>query len=329
MNFTDPFRLLEPLPASIKAIFLEEHNPPKLSYLKKLYYYLRPYIPIKLRHLLQSSRKVHVEEGWYISSVIIQEYLKYCSLERFNEFKEKCWPQNYKSALVMTHDVETHNGFMFIPEVLELESKFNIKSSWNIVPYLYPIDDGIIRLIRDSGCEIGIHGFNHDGKLYFSKRIFDERKYYINEAIKRYDAVGFRSPAAHRNLVWLQELDIRYDASCFDVDPFQPMPGGTHSIWPFQVGKFVELPYTLPQDHVLWVQLREKTNNIWERKIKWLYEHNGMMLFITHPDYLMISDNLSRYQGILEYLSTFKDIWNILPRDLENYWREKYGNGID
>lgn len=79
-----------------------------------------------------------------------------------------------------------------------------------------------LNIIRDAGHEIGIHGYNHDGKLYFSKEIFDYRVKYINEAIEKYGAVGFRSPMVHRNLEWLQQLNIEYDASCFDYDPYQP-----------------------------------------------------------------------------------------------------------
>ncbi len=323
INFNDPFKLIDPLPSSIKAFFLEENNPPKLSSIKKLYYYLRPYIPLVARHFLQSLRNVKVEERWYISSELIQEYLKYCNQDKFTEFQNNCWPENIKSALVLTHDVETHEGLKFIPKVLELEIENRIKSSWNIVPYLYPIDNGIIKLIQDSGGEIGIHGYNHDGKLYFSKKIFDKRKYNINEAIKKYNAVGFRSPLAHRNLLWQQELNIEYDASCFDIDPFQSMPGGTNSIWPFQVGKFIELPYTLPQDHVLWIQLKEKTNRIWEEKIKWLYRNRGMMLLITHPDYLMLGNNLNKYKELLNYISSFTKIWFVLPKDVAKFWRGK------
>ena len=43
----------------------------------------------------------------------------------------------------------------------------------------------------------------------------------------------------------MRHLEIEYDLSFFDTDPFEPIPGGTMSIWPFFIGHFVELPYTL------------------------------------------------------------------------------------
>jgi shikimate 5-dehydrogenase len=39
-------------------------------------------------------------------------------------------------------------------------------------------------------------------------------------ALRKYHAVGFRSPQVHRDLARLQGLDILYDASCFDYDLF-------------------------------------------------------------------------------------------------------------
>ncbi len=90
----------------------------------------------------------------------------------------------------------------------------------------------------------------------------------------------------HRNLVWLQALDIEYDSSCFDIDPFQAAPGGVGSIWPFIAGRFVELPYTMPQDHTLFIGLGERDDRIWKDKMDYLVRHQGMALMLTHPDYL-------------------------------------------
>ena len=66
-----------------------------------------------------------------------------------------------------------------------------------------------------------------------------------------FGAVGFRAPLTIRNPEWMQALNIEYDLSFFDTDPFEPIPGGTMSIWPFFTGHFVELPYTLVQDYTL------------------------------------------------------------------------------
>lgn len=44
-----------------------------------------------------------------------------------------------------------------------------------------------------------------------------------------------QGPAVHHNLEWIGELDIEYDLSTFDTDPFMPQPDGVGTIFPFLV----------------------------------------------------------------------------------------------
>jgi len=316
----------------------------KFSFKHKFYYSaVRPFIPINIRQLVQErvNKKIayHTDFIWeefveavvksQRSSLVSSSRIEDCELRtkdlRFN-ISEFFYNDYKECAIVLTHDVEEQHGFDFIPKVIELEEKYGFRSSWNIVPYKYNIDDGVINLIKQAGHEVGIHGYNHDGKLYYSEKIFNERVPFINDSIKRYGAVGFRSPQVHRNLVWLQKLNIDYDASCFDYDPFQPFPGGTGSIWPFIAGKFVELPYTLPQDHTLFYVLKQKDISIWKNKADWIVNNKGVVLALTHPDYLIEKSHLRMYEEFLEYLKSFNNAWFCLPRDLATWWR-KLSNG--
>ena len=49
---------------------------------------------------------------------------------------------------------------------------------------------------------------------------------------------------------------------------------------------YVELPYTLPQDFLLFILLQEKNIDTWKKKLDWIVDHGGMALFIAHPDYM-------------------------------------------
>jgi len=296
----------------------------EFSPLRKIYYRMvRPLMPLSIRHFLQNSYNLKVT---YSKNFIFDDFVNILQKESdlWESFIAELYPYAADCAIVLTHDVETQKGFNFIPKVIELEHKYNFKSSWNLVPFKYNIIDDILDEIRKNGNEIGVHGYNHDGKLYFSKKIFDKRVSHINDAIAKYNAVGFRSPMVHRNLEWLQQLNIQYDASCFDYDPYQPFPGGTGSIWPFVAGKFVELPYTLPQDHTLFYILKVKDISIWKNKIDWLVKNHGMILTLTHPDYLREKDNIKYYEELLAYLSEIKNGWRCLPKELAFYWKEKF-----
>ncbi len=68
--------------------------------------------------------------------------------------------------------------------------------------------------------EVGIHGLFHDGKLFQSRHVFQKRAVLISHFISKWKVAGFRSPHMHRDLNWIHYLNILYDASTFDVDPF-------------------------------------------------------------------------------------------------------------
>jgi hypothetical protein len=153
--------------------------------------------------------------------------------------------------------------------------------------------------------------------------MFHRRVPGINAALASFGAVGFRAPMVHRNLAWLQSLDIQYDASCFDADPFQAMPGGVGGVWPFVVGRFVELPYTLPQDHTLFIVLGERDGRIWRQKLRYLAQLRGMALGITHPDYLDSALRLDVYRRFLADAREMPGAWHALPRDVAAWWRAR------
>jgi peptidoglycan/xylan/chitin deacetylase (PgdA/CDA1 family) len=303
-------------PQTSYAYLTENELEMKFSLSLKLYYFLlRPVLPLPLRAFLQraKARRIEVRPD-FIWPELVDLVRGDPTAWRFVE--SSLYPAGYDACLILTHDVETQRGFDFIPQVLAIENELGFRGSWNLVAHKYKLREEIVALISSSGHEIGIHGYNHDGTLYYSRQRFRWRAQAINAALRRYGAVGFRSPQVHRNLRWLQELEVLYDASCFDYDPYQPFPGGTGCIWPFMAGRFVELPYTLPQDHTLFDALGMNDISVWRRKTEWLLENRGMVHTLTHPDYLMAENRLQLYREFLEYLSSLPRLWHCLPREL-------------
>jgi hypothetical protein len=121
----------------------------------------------------------------------------------------------------------------------------------------------------------------------------------------------------------MQQLDFDYDASCFDVDPFQAMPGGVGGLWPFLVGRFVELPYTLPQDHTLLVSLGETTPRIWVEKLNLIRRLSGMAMLVTHPDYLDVSSRRKVYDEFCRHVAQQTGAWLALPQQISEWWRQR------
>ena len=136
-------------------------------------------------------------------------------------------------------------------------------------------------------------------------------------------------------LSWLHALEVEYDASTFDTDPFEPQPDGARTLFPFWVqgpnGRgYVELPYTLVQDFTLFKVLQEQSIQTWKRKVDWIAEQGGMILLNTHPDYMCFEGRPSRdeypvsfYEELLQYLREKYDdsCWCALPREVAQYYR--------
>jgi len=202
------------------------------------------------------------------------------------------WPEGKDFALILTHDVDTAKGQERCLDLMNLEMEAGFRSSFNFVPERYDVSPTLRSELSANGFEVGVHGLNHDGKLYSSLETFQSRAERINGYIRQWGASGFRSPSMHHNLEWIHLLDIQYDASTFDTDPFEPQSDGIGTIFPFYLensdgsGGYVEMPYTLPQDFTLFVLLNQRDINIWLSKLDWLVERGGMVLLNTHPDYM-------------------------------------------
>src|SRR5688500_10444704 len=212
------------------------------------------------------------------------------------------WPGGKQFALILTHDVEGPRGLANCEQLMKLEMELGFRSSFNFIPEgNYEVLLSLRERMQRDGFEVGVHDLHHNGKLYRSKERFDIAAPRINRYLREWNAVGFRSGFMHRNLNWLHALEIEYDMSTFDTDPFEPQPDGVHTIFPFWFSKhgststlksqpsrsgYAELPYTLPQDSTLFLLLEETDCTIWKRKLDWIAEKGGMALLNVHPDYL-------------------------------------------
>ena len=268
------------------------------------------------------------------------------------------WPDGKKFAVVLTHDVEGQVGLNKCRALMEIELALGFRSSFNFIPEGgYAVPQELREELVGNGFEVGIHDLKHDGRLFASRRAFSQRASRINQYVHAWKAAGFRSGFMLHELDWLHDLDIKYDASTFDTDPFEPQPEGRDTIFPFWVPApkaqksdpssnvstihdsrftvhdspqgYVELPYTMPQDSTLFLLLRENTPEIWLRKLDWIAEHGGMALVNVHPDYVRLEGEslsnrnypVAHYQRLLEHLRRSYDLafWQPLPKQVSDF----------
>jgi hypothetical protein len=218
---------------------------------------------------------------------------------------------------------------------MELERRHGFRSGFYFIPEgEYRVSHESRQEIIDRGFEVGVHDLHHDGRLYSSRRGFVQKAVKINGYLKDWEAAGFRSGFMLHNLEWLKDLNVLYEASTFDTDPFEPQPDGVGTIFPFWVSRhdgqrsnrkegpshdspkgsaapkagigaadsprpgYIELPYTLAQDSTLFLIFGERGPDIWVQKLDWIAHHGGMALVNVHPDYI-------RFEGEPASMSTF------------------------
>ncbi len=301
----------------------------QLGPLTQLYYRLKPAIP---RAIVRLARRQHNRAalrtfplGWPIEDRYVR--FQWEVLRQLTSLTGHCiryrplWPKGTTFAFVLTHDVETADGQAYVQDVAALEESLGFRSSFNFVLERYPLDQALIADLRQRGFEVGVHGLRHDATLFSSHGNFAQQAEQINNHLRQLRAAGFRSPLNIRNPAWMQALEIEYDLSFFDTDPFEPLPGGTMSIWPFTIGRFVELPYTLPQDFTLTALLGETTPRLWLEKVDFIERFQGMALLNSHPDYLRDRVGWKLYAEFLERMRRRDGYWHALPIDVARWWR--------
>lgn len=300
-----------------------------MNSLHRAYYSCKKFIPRSTQLLARQMR------AGYIERMSMGQWP--CPVYSCHDVPGDVWKGGKKFCLVLTHDVDTEKGIAASEKLMNVELSLGFKSSFSIVPKKYNIPNLLLKNIAGNGFEVCVHGYNHDGRLFSNKKIFNDRKKEIERFLKKWNSVGFRAPAMHHNMEWISEMDIQYDMSTYEYDPFEPQGGGVGSIFPFVIKNsntnkpIVELPYTLPQDHTLFVVLKRKSIVEWMKKVDFIAKNGGMALLITHPDYMKF--NGSVYQDeypvhfYIDFLNYVKEkyenlYWNPLPKDLAKFWLE-------
>jgi len=329
-----PFDLNEPIENMLFERYAEKKQLPKK--LSKIYYILKPLIgdrgKILIRRFFSKTRSRPAFPDWPIESALTDyiNFLTNLMVKVSREGKIPCigfWPKGHDFCCVLTHDVETALGIKNIENLLKIEEESGVRSVINIVPEKYETDERAIEDWKKRGHEIGVHGLKHDGQLFSNESTFKERSEKINKKIREWGANGFRSPALYRNPDWLKYLEVEFDSSFPDTDPYTPQSGGCLNILPYFIGDTVEIPVTLPQDYTLYNVLglgTEEANRVWREKIEHIEKNRGCAVLITHPDrhYTDSEDRIKNYRRIISTIKR-KKCWIALASHVSVWWRKR------
>jgi len=313
-----------------------EGTAPQQALWQRPYYSLRPLIPASLRRALQ---RLYLRDWkrvpfprWPIDDTVdamLERLLLLClrsqGIDRvpFVWF----WPDGAPSCAIVTHDIETADGFDRCAWLMDADDSAGIKSSFQVVPEdRYSVAGPRLDAMRARGFEINVHDLNHDGRLFSSREEFLRRVKKINAYARAFGARGFRSGSLYRHPDWYDALNVAYDMSIPNAGHLEIQRGGCCTVMPYFIGDIVELPLTTTQDYTLFHILKDFSNDVWKNQIESVMARHGLVSLIVHPDYQTGDRPRRAYLALLDQLSRLREAgrcWLALPGDVERWWRAR------
>jgi hypothetical protein len=304
--------------------------------LRRVYYFLRPYLLLPIRKRLQRVYLGRWEKipfpHWPVDCTVDRIHRKRFALAMREHGVDTVpfiwfWPDNYTSCAILTHDVEAKAGKMFCSSLMDLDESYGFNSSFQIIPEArYSVPSTYLQLITNRGFEVNVHDLTHDGRLYVDHGEFLRRAKRINEYARQFGAMGFRSGALYRNADWYDAFEFVYDMSIPDVAHLDPQRGGCCTVMPYFIGNMIELPLTCMQDYTIFHILRDYSIELWKWQIQTITSHCGLVSILVHPDYIIEPRGRKVYRDLLQYLGEVRDknhMWTPLPRDVAIWWRQR------
>lgn len=303
---------------------------------RNIYYRLRNSLPFRIRRQLQRTYFQDWRElafpAWPVDLTVdkLHEELLRLSMETTGVKRLPFiwfWPEGAPSCLFITHDVETSAGRDFTFSLMDLDDAYGFKAAYQVIPEKrYQVPDEYVARIRSRGCEFNIHDLNHDGRLYAERSEFARRAAGINSYLRKYGSRGFRAGAMYRRQDWYDVFEFAYDMSVPNVAHLEPLRGGCCTVMPYFIGKILELPLTTAQDYSVFHILNDYSLGLWKEQIKLVRERNGLLSFLSHPDYLIDDRSRKIYESLLSYLKeivSVNKIWRALPAEVDRWWRAR------
>jgi hypothetical protein len=329
----DPAEVIENLRCERYSTADKGANSSKLAI---LYYFFRPFLPVKVRKHIQ---KLHLR-GW--KKLAFPRWPVDCAVDNlFESLMLLClraneveripfiwfWPQGHSSCAIMTHDVETGLGKAFCSRLMDIDDSYGLKSSFQLIPEeRYTVPQEFLDSIRQRQFEVVVHDLNHDGHLYDNREKFLERASKINFYRRKFGAEGFRAGVLYRNQMWYDALDFSFDMSVPNVAHLDPQRGGCCTVMPYFIGDLLEIPVTTTQDYSLFNILKDYSTDLWRQQTEIILEKHGIMSFIVHPDYLCTPRELAAYESLLDYLGSLRrnrGVWFATAGDVNTWWRQR------
>ena len=305
--------------------------------LSRFYYSCRDFIPAPARQVLQRiyfhGWEERVFPQWPVDTSV-ESLLEEALLQIITEARVDripfiwFWPQGAPWAALLSHDVENAAGLALLDRLLDRDQAFGVPASVQLVPEKrYPVSADLVNRLRDRSVDVNLHGLDHHGNLFGDRQRFLRDAERINRYLSAFAIDGFRSPCMYRNPAWLADLNISFDMSVPNVAHLEPQRGGCCTVFPYFIGRILELPLTTIQDYTLFHLLKDYSTELWAAQMDIITSRHGLVSFIAHPDYLNSSRAIAVYEDLLRLLTSRArqdGAWLATGREINQWWRKRH-----
>ncbi|MBN1122369.1 MAG: polysaccharide deacetylase family protein [Anaerolineae bacterium] len=230
-----------------------------------------------------------------------------------------------RTRICLTHDIDTRIGHDFWHRAIEVEQKYGLYSTSNVLtdgPYNLDLD--WLEQIKRQGFEIGLHGDFHDLASGYRRREVLKGRLQRSLDVLGGQVDGYRAPGlsiSERSMSVLQELGFKYDSSLTTnlfytkgLELYQPYLYPSINLW--------ELPLTVQDDGLFRDRNLSEVQavDLLKTIVHLLGTVGGLFVINTHPS--ILQSRLSYYDEWLGWLVE-QQVEVLLARDLVSSLNEQ------
>jgi peptidoglycan/xylan/chitin deacetylase (PgdA/CDA1 family) len=223
------------------------------------------------------------------------------------------------TPVLLTHDLDSPEGVTNLVDLfLEREERHGARSTSFVVPCGWPLDQGLLRAIRQRGHTLGVHGYDHANRTAFVAAAERRRRLSAGkEILSDYGVEGYRAPSLLRTRALLQDLEClyRFDSSIPTSGGLFPTPNnGCASARPFLVDGLAEIPLSMPRDGSLrfFGHGPDEIRDLWIACARTIARSRGVVVLLTHCE--------KRFSGNPGMLQAYEDFMDFISCSAEFCW---------
>lgn len=228
------------------------------------------------------------------------------------------------------------NPYWNFREIMELEAKYNAKSSFYFLAlrpgekdFNYGIEDleAELKFISSHGWEVGLHGGH---KSYSSLEDIKEKKQRLEEILGK-EIIGYRNHYLRFKVpdTWelLSKANFKYDTTFGYPDCAGFRNGMCHPFRPYNLNTgnqidIIELPLIVMDRTLLRDYMRLDVKKAWELTkslVNKVEQYNGVITILWHNNTSIEGEGLKYYEKFLKYVSG-KKAWLASGEEIYNWW---------